>query len=123
MCNIFEDFEKDVFMRTLEKNLYENNIDINQYNRYISQHKSVTITFINNGVGFYFDYSSPNQFSKVGNRKVIGGGNYISKSSNKTLVEILLFIENDNISCMEGHGYGDYIDSDFFYHYKKVEDE
>lgn len=114
-----ENFENDMFKTVLAKNLREGKIDANQFNKYIAQHESAAIKFIDNGVGFYFEYTRPNIEDE--NTIILSGGNYTSKSHPDLLVEIILFLKNDTIEFMEGHGYGEYITPIFFEDYMESE--
>lgn len=111
----YEKFEKEVFYNTLVKNLKKNLITTEQYKLYVEQHNSSEIIFTDNRVGFFFDYNDINSCKQQ--KVILSGGNYTSESHPEIMVEIILFIINDTISCMEGHGYGDYIDPIFFKDY------
>lgn len=111
----YEQFEKEAFHSTLDKNLRKKLITMEQYDLFTKQHDSSAIKFTDNGVGFFFDYNDINSCNQK--KIILSGGDYTSKSHPEIMVEIILFVINDTISCMEGHGYGDYIDPVFFEDY------
>lgn len=111
----YKQFEKEAFYNTLNRNLEKKIITKDQYNAYMKQHDLSETKFTNNGVGFYFDYNDMNinEYSRI----ILSGHNYTSKSHPDIMVEIILFVINETISCMEGQGYGNYIDPIFFEDY------
>lgn len=112
---VYDKFEKEAFNITLNRNLNNNVITKAQYNEYLKQHEDSVIKFSDNGVGFYFDYHDAD--ADTSGRIILSGGNYSSRSNRSLIVEVILFVINEKISCMECHGYGDYIDPAFFEDY------
>lgn len=121
MKKTYLDFEKNIFINILKKNFICGNITLEQYKLYLKQHELAIIKFINNGIGFYFDYILPEYLnSQYDLDIVISGGDYIIESKPDQPVELILFIKKGNISCIEGHGYGSDIDHSFFENYVSI---
>ena len=118
---LYKHFEENIFNDILRKSLNKKIITMNQYKLYLRQHDLSNIKFTDNGVGFYFDYHDIDDIDlNTSERKILDGGNYISKSHPEIIVEIILFIIDNNISCMEGQAYGSYINPIFFEDYVPI---
>lgn len=117
MKNKIFDFEKKAFEKILASNLNNNIITKEMHQILKEQHDMAKIKYRYTGVGFFFDYIIPDISTInriISTRKILGGVDLHSTYLDDYGVEILLFIANGKISCLEGQGYGVKVSEEFF---------
>lgn len=120
MDNKVLNFEKEAFEKILNNSLERGRINKIMYNQLQRQHTNAKISYEYTGIGFYFDYDitkvkdTDKYFS---DRITLGGAEMHSPYIEECGVELILFVDNGEIGCLEGQGYGMNVCERFFDEY------
>ena len=107
MDNKILTFEKKAFEVILNNSLEEGRINKEMYNQLQRQHNNAKISYKYTGIGFYFDYAIVKDADKCfSDRIILGGAEMHSPYIDKCGVELILFVGNGEIRCLEGQGDG-----------------
>ena len=109
------DFEDYIFNLIIDEELTKGRIDGELHRALKEQHEQADITYKYTQVGFFFNYSVKDAIRiQDKTKRILGGIIFKVIDSPDKLIEVIMFICDGAIGCIEGHAYGDYIEEGYF---------